>query len=388
MSARKYTAAIAGCGSIAHAHMSGYENAGIEVIACADPLPIARGEYQERYGIPQGFATVTEMMAKAKPDLVSVCTWHPDHPAPAIDAAKGGAKGVICEKPMAISTGLAKAMIDAAEASGTKLVISHQRRFTPGWEKGRELVQGGAIGKPLWVNCKVINGLLNCGTHAIDGARFVLGDPRAEWVMGAVSRYSERFERATPIEDACMALVQLEGGLQLFIQSDLYIEPESGDGASRFQIRGNEGIIDVCVDRVRLFHSGSGWEEVPLRVPASEVRVAGGPTNGNLVRELIAWIEGGPQHRGAGPTAFATVEIMMALYESARRHHVIHLPLKEEANPLAQMIAEGGLPPDKPGRYDIREFLRRDWLDQDKYQQLRAQGLKHQEAQDQVKKQV
>jgi hypothetical protein len=144
----------------------------------------------------------------------------------------------------------------------------------------------------------------------------------------------------------------------------------------------------VSVNKVRLFHSGSGWEEVPLSVPEKEVRVGGGPTNGNLIRELIAWIEGGPPHRGAGPTALATVEIMMALYESARRHHVIHLPLVEEANPLARMIAEGGLPPDKPGRYDIREFLRRDWLDQDLYQQLRGQGLKHQEALEQVKKQA
>jgi predicted dehydrogenase len=288
---------------------------------------------------------------------------------------------------MAISLGEARRMIAACEASNTRLVISHQRRFTPGWEKGRELVQGGAVGVPLWANCKVINGLLNCGTHAIDGARFVLGDPKAEWVMGAVSRYSERFERATPIEDACMALVQMEGGLQLFIQSDLYIEPESGDGASRFQIRGNEGIIDVWVNKVRLFHSGNGWEEVPLRVPEKEVRVGGGPTNGELTRELIAWIEGGPVHRGAGPMALATVEIMMALYESARRHHLIHLPLVEEANPLALMIAEGGLPPDKPGRYDIREFLRRDYLDQDLYQQLRGQGLKHAEALEQVKKQ-
>lgn len=383
----KYTAAIAGCGSIGHAHMAGYQQAGVEVIAVADPLPIARGEYLDRYGIRQGYATVEEMMEKAGPEIVSVCTWHPLHPAPTIAAARGGARAVICEKPMATSVGQARRMLEACQASGAKLVISHQRRFTPGWEKGRQLVQEGAVGQPLWVNCKVANGLLNCGTHAIDGARFVLGEPQAQWVMGAVMRYSDRYERATPIEDACMGLVQLEGGLQLFVQSDLYIEPESGDGAGRFQIQGSEGMIDVSVNRVRLFDGrGNGWEEVGLGIPEQEIRAIGGQTNAAQVRELLAWLEGGPEHRGAGHRAFATVEIMMALYESARRRRVVRLPLQEEDYPLERMIGEGRLPVEKPGKYDIREFLRRDYLDQELYQQLRAQGMKHQEALEKVEK--
>ena len=128
------------------------------------------------------------MLEKAKPDIVSVCTWHPLHPAPTIAAAQAGVKAVICEKPMATSLGAANSMVDACEASGTKLIISHQRRFTPGWEKARELIQQKVIGDPVWVNCKIVQGLLNCGTHAIDGSRFVLGDPQTLWVMGAVER--------------------------------------------------------------------------------------------------------------------------------------------------------------------------------------------------------
>ena len=43
----------------------------------------------------------------------------------------------------------------------------------------------------------------------------------------------------------------------------------------------------------------------------------------------------------------------MAAYESARRHRVVPLPLRETAYPLAAMIAEGGLTPTVPGAYDI-----------------------------------
>ena len=81
----KYTAAIVGCGSIAHAHMEGYNLVDeVEVVAVADPVPGARRQYMDEYGIPQEYDTVEEMLGQAKPDIVSVCTWHLLHPAPTI----------------------------------------------------------------------------------------------------------------------------------------------------------------------------------------------------------------------------------------------------------------------------------------------------------------
>ena len=128
----------------------------------------------------------------------------------------------------------------------------------------------------------------------------------------------------------------------------------------------------------RLFSANSnGWEQVPLRVEPEEIRPIGGGTNAAQVRELIAWIEGGPEHRGTGKKARATVEIMMALYESARQHRVIQLPLQEEGYPLELMVDEGKLPVEKPGRYDIRGFLKRDAIDEKAYAELKSQGMGH-----------
>ena len=173
--------------------------------------------------------------------------------------------------------------------------------------------------------------------------------------MGAVERDTDRYERDTPIEDSCMALVQMEGGLQLFVQSDLCMERCSGRRG--FSSEAPRACLDVSEAQVRLFNADSnGWEQVPLRVESEAVRPIGGQTNAAQVRELIAWIEGGPEHRGTGKKARATVEIMMALYESARQHRVIHLPLQEEGYPLALMVDEGRLPVEKPGRYDIPWF--------------------------------
>jgi predicted dehydrogenase len=376
---KKYTAAIIGCGSIGHAHMDGYNLVdNIDVIAVADPTEIARQQYVEEYDIPQQFDTVEEMLAKAKPDIVSVCTWHLLHPAPTIAAANAGVRAVICEKPMAIGMNAADSMVEACEDNGTKLVISHQRRFTPGWEKAKELLGNGAIGTPLFVTNKVADGLTNWGTHSIDGSRFVLGDPKAQWVMGAVERKTDRYERDTPVEDACMGLVHFENDIQLFIQSDLMRE---GAQAGHFQIRGSNGYMEVTELSVRLHDtSTAGWQDIQIDTPEG-AQAIGGNSNADQVLELIEVLEGRlDRHRNSGNTARDTVEIMMALYESARRNSVVHLPLEEREYPLEKMVSEGKLPVEIEGRYDIRSFLKWEGIDIDEYKELIAQGHGHHHA--------
>ncbi len=378
----KYRAAIVGCGGIGQAHMEGYALVdGVEVVAVADPVAEARNRYIEEV-YPhlnlRGFESVEEMLAEAKPDIVSVCTWHLLHPGPTIAAAEAGVKAVICEKPMAIGLGAADRMVEACEASGTKLVVSHQRRFTRGWEKARGLVRQGAVGEPLMVTNKVADGLSNWGTHSIDGSRFVLGDPDPRWVMGAVERLTDRYERGTAIEDSCLGLVHFDGGVQLFIQSDLMRE---GATAGGFQIRGTEGLMDVNEGRVRLMNAGAaGWQEIDLGLGEGGQAI-GGDTNAAQVRELVQWLEGEvDEHRGSGAQARITVEIMMGLYESARRRRVIHFPLQEKEYPLGLMIEAGELPVEAEGGRDIRGYKSWEGIDRDRYRALRREGVAHGEA--------
>ena len=89
------------------------------------------------------------------------------------------------------------------------------------------------------------------------------------------------------------------------------------------------------------------------------------------------WLEGGVELRCSGRRARATVEIMMAILESARRNQVIRLPLSETDYPLQLMIEEGLLPPEEEGAYDIRGYLNRQGVDEERYAQLRAEGMGH-----------
>ena len=375
----RYKVGIIGCGGMGRRHMMGYQSVGrVDFTAVADPHQETREEFREEYGFARAYGDYEEMLRVEDLDLVSVCTWHLLHPAATIAAAEAGVKGIICEKPMAIGLGEADRMLSACEANGTRLVIGHQRRFSPGWGKARELIEAKSIGKPIMVTGKVREGLTNWATHTIDGIRYVLGDPEAEWVMGAVERRSDRHERDTVIEDCCMGLITFADGTQALIQSDLMTE---GAGAGFFQIRGDDGIMEVIEGKVRLLSSGSdGWEEFRYCLEEEELSFpfTSEMFSAQLV-ELIEWIEGGSEHRGSGRKSRPTVEIMMAIYESARKNRVIRMPLTEIGYPLGLMVEEGKLEVESPGRYDIRGYLRRDQVDQDDYKRLRGKGLSHKE---------
>ena len=116
-----YRAAVVGCGGMGACHARAYNQVEhVELVAAADPAAAARDQFRQTVGVPQVFATTEELLAAVQPDLVSVCTWHPLHPAPTVAAARAGVKGIICEKPMAISLGAADEMLAACTGPRTR----------------------------------------------------------------------------------------------------------------------------------------------------------------------------------------------------------------------------------------------------------------------------
>jgi len=345
----RYRVGIIACGSIAGAHARGWRAVAddVELAAIADTNEEARTVFGEKWGVPpeKRYADFRQMLDTEKLDIVSVASWHTQHAPMTIAAAARKPKLILCEKPMATSLGDADDMITACKRNGVKLAIGHMRRFYSGWEIARQLVADGAIGKPRRVWSTVLEGLLNWGTHTIDGMRFVLGDPKPEWVLGALERKTDRYERATRIEDACAGLIGFAGGIEALVESDL-----TDWGSINFQIVGSDGVLDVDENNVRLMNAETGgWRTLEFE--------KNDPFAGQA-RGIVDWLDGKVEdYRGEATKARPTVEIMMALYESARRHEVIRMPLKTRVYPLDLLVESGHLPVEQPGRYDIRSFL-------------------------------
>lgn len=342
-----YRAGIIGCGSVAHMHVRGYQGVeAMDVVAIADPIEEALNEFGERYGIPARYRDSREMLDAEQLDIVSICTWHKLHAPFTIAACARRPKAVLCEKPMATSLGECDQMMIAARRNNVKLAIAHQRRFNTVWTDARNLIAAGAIGEPRQIVARGGQGLLNDCSHLLDMMRYVLGDPAPQWVIGNLERKTDRYERQIPIEDRSAGIIQFEGGA-----IGLLLQELAGPYYQGGVFYGTEGILELDERKVRLLSSRSaGWEERPGQGEDPSIAQA---------RELVDWIEGRVEHRGEANNGRTAVEIIMAIYESARRHEVVQMPLRTSASPIERMIESGDLPVERPGRYDIRAFLLR-----------------------------
>jgi predicted dehydrogenase len=315
-----------------------HERADCELVAGADVRPENAAKLASEFDIPRTYCDYRELLEKERPDLLAICTWPGTHAEITVVAAEAGVRGVICEKPMCLSLAEADAMIDASDRAGTCLAIAHHHRFDWMNSTARRLIAEGAIGTPTLLRGGTADGLLNNGTHWIDTARYLLGDPTARWVIGQVQRRTDRFERGHPIEDCCLGLVGFEGGTRLIVESDL---PNNWPGATF--VHGTEGSLRLGSGTVELQNgSSTGWQAIEP------------DTDTNQHEEWIAWVAGGPESRQAARIARATTELMMALYESARVRGLVTLPLPSGPSPLHQMIQDGSLPVEVAGKYDIR----------------------------------
>ncbi len=336
-----YRVGIIGCGGMGGSHARHWtQKPQTDVVAVADVSERNARKLADEFDA-KPYTDHAEMLEEEACDIVSITTWQNVRAEITVKAAEAGAKGILGEKPMASSLREADLMLASCEQHGVKLAIGHQRRFTPQNVEARRLVMDGAIGAPTAMLRRDAHGLLNRGTHELDEMMYVLGDPAPIWVIGQVTRKTDRWERRVRCEDRCAAIIAFEGGIRGTYESDLPDPGLQGDvvyGTEGILKRGPEGGL-LLLNR----HAGD-WQSITP--PPVEI---------DQYDEFIAWLDGGVEgHRNDGETARLTMELMMAIYESARIRDVVELPLQTGDNPLDLMVEEGALPVEIHGRYDIR----------------------------------
>ena len=348
-------AVVVGCRLGRHHAQAYAEVEGTELVAVCDIDPAARDAVADRFDVPHRYADYEQMLREQRPDLVSIATPQWLHAEMTILAAsRYPPKAILCEKAMANNLGEARAMVAACDASGVKLAIGHLQRWRQVYEQARALVAEGAIGTPLLANVRVgEGGLMNNGTHLINYMLYVLGDPQPEWVIANVQRESDRYERGWPAEELSGALVGLEGGVRMSVESDIPGEPRPWQ-----IITGTAGamiwpyIFEEAPFALRLLRGDGRMEETPGPTETIEELFR------RQIGSLAQWARGeADEHLGDAHLAFATQEVLMGIYESARIHVLVRLPLQTMASPLVEMIESGDLPVRYPGRYDIRHRI-------------------------------
>ncbi len=176
-------AVVIGCGAIAPTHVNGYHDSGLaRVVAVSDVRVLPLADALDRWPGIKAYRSYRQMLADVRPDLVSVCIWPDDHAEAVVAAAEAGARGILCEKPIALQLDDIERMLAACRQGGVRLAGGHQYRFHPCFQAAARAIHSGQIGAVQHVRGHVAGALADNGPHLVDAASYLIGDPapRAE----------------------------------------------------------------------------------------------------------------------------------------------------------------------------------------------------------------
>ena len=245
--------ALLGCGWVADMHARAAAVCELAVTGVANH----RIESAERFAGEHGIERVTTdwrgLVASPDVDAVVVCTPNALHAEQSI-AALGAGKHVLCEKPMATTSADGEAMLAAAAEHDRLLLILHPWRHHPAVIAVRDAIAGGELGRVVrthgygvhadwgpggWFADPALAGggaLLDMGIHAIDTARFLLGEPAARRVSASIATAHGDYA----VDDDGIVLIDWEGGARSVVESGWW-QPHLGGYEADTEVYGSSG---------------------------------------------------------------------------------------------------------------------------------------------------
>ena len=342
-------AAVIAAGSQGRVHAAGYRaDPRTSLVAVADVSRDAAAELAADLDIPQVFTDYTELLAVAKPDILSVCTPPASHLEIVRAAIDAGVRAIHCEKPIALSYGDALDMVAAAEDAGVQLTFNLQRRFEPVHLFGRERLREGAIGEVVSVEGYCPN-LPDWGTHIFDLVLFYLGDERPEWVLGQIDVSTNRYVYNAFAETSSVTLVKWASGVNATVMTGR--EPQTPvlnlANNTGIIIQGTKGRIETRGARSDVFRFGEPTEtfDSPFERDSSKWERGVDPAivaaTAGAIRDAVTSLTNGTEPTLGARHGLAGAELIFATYESSRIRGRVTLPLQSRDNALLSGLEAG-----------------------------------------------
>jgi predicted dehydrogenase len=164
----KLRVGLIGVGRIADLHYEGYrDNPKVELAAICDVSKELLQQRKGQWGVKKTYLDYRELLQDDSVDAVEVITPHHLHKEIGC-AALDAKKHVSMQKPMAMNIPECDCLIAAARRSGKMFRVFENFRHYPPLMKAFELLQEGAIGEPLTLRLKVMQGSMKQGWEIPD----------------------------------------------------------------------------------------------------------------------------------------------------------------------------------------------------------------------------
>ncbi len=322
------------------------------IVAAAEHRADKAGPLEERFGVACG-PDYDAVLEDPDVQIVSIAT---DFYLKRTLIAKAIACGnhVLVDKPLARTVSEAREIVDAAEGSGTRIVLSYPIRFEPGLAALARGIRSGAyanitsythhfvrqfkdsdlmqyVSYPTPVHVNGGGELMNLGSHAVDYLHHLFGLPRRVFSSMRNAYWDEY--RAFGTEDMATVVCDYGELVATLVTGRNKLE-EEGPPANAVDVTAQGRWIHAEPDKMLV-------NGVPSDLPASPL-----PQSEACVQELIDCIEEDREPVMGVTDGLAVAEMTTAAYQSAQTGEFVTLPLENANHPMIdadKQVIEGFL---------------------------------------------
>jgi len=336
---------IIGCGVVADYHIGAIRDTeGAHLVAVGDVVEARAKEVAAKHGIAS-YTDHREMLANPDIDVICITTPSGIRIPIATDAASAG-KHLIIEKPLDVTLENADRIIQAAENAGVQLMCVFQLRYGEAVQKLKQAVESGKLGtialadayikwyRPQsyydsagWRGTWKMEGggaLMTQGIHTVDLLQWISGPGKRVYArMGTLVHNVE-------VEDTIAALLEYESGAIGVIEATTAAHPGL---PAKLEISGSKGTVAIEADRITAWQV-EGEADIAeddtgtdLAKAASDSKTFGTDGHRQQITEMVHVIQNGGKPQIDGPEGRKTLELILAIYESARTGKPVDLPL-------------------------------------------------------------
>lgn len=314
------------------AHLEGALAYGADVALICDSNPETLKKAGKKYNIPEEKQCTDyhDILNNDEINVVSIAIPDQLHKKLCLEFLQAG-KNVLCEKPLALTREDIKEIVKAADAAGSKFMVGQICRFTPAFEKAKEIIDSGKIGEIYFVESEYAHdymnivktkfgdgnwradpnrhGLVGGGCHAVDLLRWLAGDPEEVFAYG-----THKALMTVPYDDATVAVLKFPNGVagKVFVSTGC-----KRDYTMRTVIYGTKGTIicDNTSPTMQLFVADENGV-APETPEIIEIDI----NNHNFVKEFEVFADAIINDKPVATDAregAKTVEVCLAIIESS-----------------------------------------------------------------------
>ena len=340
---------IVGAGFIVRdCQLVAYKEAGFKVVGLTSRTEATAREVAALRGVPKVYPAVEALLDDPEVEVVDVAVPPADQPGVIrrlLDRKGKALRGILAQKPLAMTYKQARAIVDACASAGVVLQVNQNMRYDQSVRALKTLIDRGALGAPVlatiamraiphwmpWAEGGRSLSTFIMSIHHLDTFRYWLGDPVR---VLASTRPDPRTAAKFPHSDGInLVILEYENGARASSWDDVWAGPAREGAAAAIAIdwrfEGTEGLALGTI----------GWPGWPKRVPStldySTVRDQGAwhrprwpeawfpDAFAGTMAGLMTALETGAEPDISGRDNLGTIALCEAVLTAAREHRVV-----------------------------------------------------------------